>query len=636
MAAQPINITLGTAGHIDHGKTVLTKMLTGCDTDHLKAEKERGMSIELGFAPCTVADTEVGIVDVPGHEDFIKTMVAGASGMDGVILVVAADDGVMPQTREHLDILTLLGIRHGLVALTKIDRVAAERREAVARQTRDLLAGTFLEAAPVLPVSNLSGEGYPALLDALSEMVRSIEPKSTEGVFRLPVERTFSVKGYGTVVTGIPVSGSIATGDEVVLLPEGLTGRIAGMEVYGHASDRALAGQCAALQLRHWDHRAIRRGDVVAARGYFEPAEWLVCTLRLLADEAFTLKNASQLKLHTGTSEVTAWVYLLEGDAAAAGQECLVQLKTAAPLVAGPGDAFIARSLSPVRTVGGGWIIESEPRRLKRTRPGLLDDLRERRDAVRSADTFIEYCIRRAPGGLVSEAEVSTRVKVPGKLVRRVADRLTGEGKIILAAPGTMIHADTAAEIQERVRDRLAAYHSRAPESPGMATGELAEALDLDGDAAKQLVELLKARGAVAERSGRLALSNHQETFEARDRTLVETIEGLYRDRPFSPPGVDEAAAAAGTSPDEAARIIGILLEHRRLVEVSTGLLFHADAVAEARSRIVAHIQAEGRLESVKFKYLLDTTRKFAIPLLDYFDRIGVTQRVGYTRYLRR
>jgi len=636
MTAQPINITLGTAGHIDHGKTVLTKMLTGCDTDHLKAEKERGMSIELGFAPCTVADTEVGIVDVPGHEDFIKTMVAGASGMDGVILVVAADDGVMPQTREHLDILTLLGIRHGLVALTKIDRVEPERRDAAARETRDLLAGTFLEAAPVLPVSNLTGEGYPDFLEALSEMVRSIQPKNTEGVFRLPIERTFSVKGYGTVVTGIPVSGSLATGDEVVLLPQGLAGRVAGLEVYGRAGDRAMAGQCAALQLRHWDHRVIRRGDVITVPGYFEPAAWLVCALRLLADEPFTLRNASELKFHTGTSEVTAAVYLLEGDEATAGQECLVQVKPSAPLVAGPGDAFIVRTLSPVRTVGGGWIIETEPRRLKRTRPGLVEDLRERRDAARSVETFIEYCIRRAGGVLVGEAEVSARAKAPPKLVRRVADRLAGEGRIIRTPSAALVHAEAAGEAERQARDALAAYHQRAAESPGMTPDDLAEALGIDSGAAGPLIEFLKARGAVAERSGRLSLPDHTETFDPKDRKLIEAVESLFRRRLFNPPNVDEAAAAAAASADEATRIVGILVEHERLVRVDAGLLFHAEAITEARSRIVAHIRAEGQLESVKFKYLLDTTRKFAIPLLDYFDRIGVTQRVGYTRYLRR
>ena len=262
---EQINITLGTAGHIDHGKTALVKCLTGCETDRLKEEKERGMSIELGFAPCKIADKQVGIVDVPGHENFIKTMVAGASGMDAVILVVAADDGVMPQTREHLDILTLLGIRHGIVALTKIDRVSPEHRATVQANVAAFLRGTFLENAPILPLSNITGEGFDPFLEALWALVQSIEPRRLDGVFRLPLERGFSISGYGTVVAGIPVAGMARAGDEVVLLPENVTGRIRRVEVYGQPSDAVKAGQCAALNVGHWGHHAIHRGDTLTS-----------------------------------------------------------------------------------------------------------------------------------------------------------------------------------------------------------------------------------------------------------------------------------------------------------------------------------------------------------------------------------
>ena len=241
MAAESVNITLGTAGHIDHGKTALVKCLTGCETDRLKEEKERGMSIDLGYAPCYLGDLQVGIVDVPGHEHFVKTMVAGATGVDGVILVVAADDGVMPQTREHLDILTLLGIRHGLVALTKIDRVAPDHLELAKSDLEDLLRGTFLDGAPILPVSNVTGEGYDQFVEALYALVRRIQPRRVDGVFRIPVDRAFSAHGYGTVVAGIPVCGSAQVGDEVVVLPHNLSGRVKRIEVYGRASDTVLA-----------------------------------------------------------------------------------------------------------------------------------------------------------------------------------------------------------------------------------------------------------------------------------------------------------------------------------------------------------------------------------------------------------
>ncbi|HUV40143.1 MAG TPA: selenocysteine-specific translation elongation factor, partial [Planctomycetota bacterium] len=340
MTTRQINVTLGTAGHVDHGKTALVKLFTGCETDRLKEEKERGLSIELGFAPCTIGELEVGIVDVPGHEHFVKTMVAGASGMDGVILVVAADDGVMLQTREHLDIMTLLGITHGIVALTKVDIVTAGRVEEVRRDLAEFTRGTFLEGAPVLPVSSVTGEGFGPFLSALNTLVASIEPKSTTGVFRLPAERSFSVRGYGTVVSGIPITGSVRLGDEVVLLPQGETGRINAVQVYGRDSDVARSGQCAALNVRHWDHKTIGRGNVVATPGYFEPAGWYVLRLRLLEHEGLFLRNGTGLKFHTGTSEQLATLYLLEDDTIRAGQEQLAEVRLDEPLIAGPNDPF--------------------------------------------------------------------------------------------------------------------------------------------------------------------------------------------------------------------------------------------------------------------------------------------------------
>ena len=406
-----LNITLGTAGHIDHGKTALIKALTGCETDRLKEEKERGMSIDLGYAPCTIADLEVGIVDVPGHENFIKTMVAGASGIDGVILVVAADDGVMPQTREHLDIIALLGVRHGLVALTKIDRVDAGRRREVAAQLTAYLQGTFLEGKPILPVSNITGEGFDAFLESLGEMVRSIPPKRIDGVFRMPLDRAFSAKGFGTIAAGIPSVGSAAEGDEVVLLPQGTKSRIRRIEVYGQPSKLVQAGQCAAVNLGHCEAGAIGRGDVLTVPGYFSPEELFLCRLRLLPDKLLRLKNAAEVKFHTGTSEVSATVYLLEQGEMQGGEESFVQFRLKRPVVAAPGDTFIVRTSSPARTIGGGTIIEAIERRLKRNRPEVLEDVRLRAEAVGDDARFVEYAVRAAGVQAVAESEIARRTK---------------------------------------------------------------------------------------------------------------------------------------------------------------------------------------------------------------------------------
>jgi selenocysteine-specific elongation factor len=632
---QQVNITLGTAGHIDHGKTALVKCLTGCETDRLKEEKERGMSIDLGFAPCKIADTQVGIVDVPGHENFIKTMVAGAAGMDGVILVVAADDGVMPQTREHLEILTLLGIRHGIVALTKIDRVAADARQEVIAEVAAFLHGTFLEGVPILPLSNITGEGFDAFLESLWDLVRSIKPKRTDGVFRMPLERAFSVQGYGTVVAGIPISGSARAGDEVVLLPENLSGRIRRIEVYGETSDAVLAGQCAALNVGHWDHREIRRGNTLTLPGYFVPQEWFVCSLRLLRREKLFLKTGAEVRFHTGTSDVAAMFYPLKGSHMEGGMEDLMQVRVKTPLVAGPGDFFIIRTPSPVRTIGGGRIVEGVDRRFKGSRAGVYEDMQERADAVLDERRFVEYCVRRGESTAVGEQDVAARAKVPRERLRQILADLAGQGRITALSAGAYIHKDTVAEIENRLVNMIGDFHRKSPSSPGMAMDDLRQSAAIDRVVFDSLLSSLKGAGRIVEANQRLALPDHRSTFRDEDAKLLEAVEAMFREGAFHPPGIDEIAQKTAVKQDKIEKLIKILREHGRLVEVEKGILFHADAVARARELLIAHIQQEGRLESVQFKYLLDTTRKFALPLLDYFDRAGLLRRSGNTRFLK-
>jgi len=631
------NITLGTAGHIDHGKTALIKCLTGCDTDHLKAEKERGMSIDLGFAPCTLANLEVGIVDVPGHENFIKTMVAGATGIDGVIFVIAADDGVMPQTREHLDILTLLGVQHGVVALTKVDCVEPARIEKVTAEVRDFLIGTFLEKAPILPVSSITGDGFGEFYEALKELIDSIEPKKADGVFRLPIDRAFSVKGYGTVVAGIPVAGSVNVGDEVVLFPQGTKGRIKAIQVYKRESDTAMVGQCAALNVPQWDHKGIERGGTVTLGGYFSPEQWYLCKLRLLAHVKTPLKNGANVKFHTGTSELVATVYLLQGNNIAAGQECLIQVRLNPPhrIVAAPRDRFILRNLSPVQTLGGGMIVEALPHKIKRSNPQAVQDALDREKAVLTEKDFVEYCIRSAELLATEKNELAIRVKMlPGPLEQILAE-LLADGKVIRLGSKLLMHRDTCRDVQQKLLDLVGDFHRNQPESPGLSIEQLFEASDLRKDVFDGLIERLVSQGKLTERKHRLALPEHRETFSDDEQELLQRIESLFKNRPFSPPGHEEVIQRTAADPGKVQKTLSILIEQEHLIRVDKDLLFHREAVEMARRMLVSYITAQGGLESVKFKYLLDTTRKFAIPLLDYFDRIGVTRRVGYTRYLK-
>ncbi len=628
-----INITLGTAGHIDHGKTALIKLLTGCDTDHLKAEKERGMSIELGFAPCLVSDLEVGIVDVPGHENFIKTMVAGATGIDAVIFVIAADDGVMPQTREHLDILTLLGVRHGVIALTKVDMVDADHLEIVTQEIVDFLKGTFLEGAPILPVSNITGQGFGDFLDALKELVASIEPKPSDGVFRMPVERTFSPKGYGTVVTGIPVAGSIRIGDELTLYPQGRRGRIKNVQVYKHTGDAALVGQCAAINVPQWDYKDVSRGNVVAAGDMFEPCIWYLCDLQILPHDRLFVKNAASMKFHTGTSETVGTVYLLEGNSATAGRKVLAQIRLNDPVTAGPGDRFILRTPSPAQTVGGGVIVEALTGRLKRSKPGVLEDAKERAQAVRERRDFVAYCIRTAQEEAVDRVALMKRVKLPMPVIEGLVSQLSADGTVVEIASRRLMHRDTVDATAESLSAILRAYHKQRAESPGMQRETLLEQSRRVKDVFDGVVTILLSDGRLAERKGRLALPEHKEQFSDKESELIQRIEAIFLQRLFDPPGTDDIAALVRRPVAEVEKTLRILSEQQRLVRVEK-LLFHAEAIAKARQLLVEYIEKEGRFESVKMKYLLNTTRKYAIPLLDYFDRVGLLRRVGNTRYL--
>lgn len=629
------NITLGTAGHIDHGKTALIKCLTGCETDTLKAEKERGMSIDLGFAPCIVSDLEVGIVDVPGHENFIKTMVAGATGIDGVIFVIAADDGVMPQTREHLDILTFLGVKYGIVALTKVDCVQADRVEKVTNEVRDFLKGTFLESAPILPVSSINAQGFDVFYESLKELVDSIEPKKTDGVFRLPIERTFSIKGYGTVVTGIPVSGTIKIGDEVVLFPHDKKGRIKAVQVYKHSSESAVVGQCAAVNVPQWDYKTITRGNTVTLDGYFSPGQWYLCKLRILPHVKTPIKNGTKIKFHTGTSEITSTLYLLQGNNTTAGQESLVQVRLNESVVAAPRDRFILRTFSPADTVGGGMIIETIPHKLRRNKPEVIKEAQDRMEAVLDDGNFVEYSIKTATDYAVTEKELSARTKIlPGRITK-ILDELLGQKIIFNLDSKLFIHKEIAELLQQKVLKIINDYHQEKPGSPGVAVEQLYELSKLRKEVFDGIMKLLVVQDKIVEKKHRLALAGHEEKFSDNEQKLIRKVESLYKSRLFNPPNSDEVVEHTKETTEGIFRIIHILLEQERLVRVDKDLIFHYDAIQQARRLLVTYINEKGGLESVKFKYLLNTTRKFAIPLLDYYDKIGLTRRKGYTRYLR-
>ena len=632
-----INITLGTAGHVDHGKTALIKLLTGCETDRLKQEKERGMSIELGFAPCRMGDLEVGIVDVPGHENFVKTMVAGATGIDGVIFVVAADDGIMPQTREHLDILTLLGVRYGLVVLTKIDIVNSDRVESMQAELKRFLRGTFLQNAPICPMSNITGQGFDGFYTALNALIGTIQPKSIEGVFRLPVERTFSVKGFGTVISGIPASGSAKVGDELVLLPAGVKSRIKAIQVYGRNADTVKSGQCAALNLPRLDYKIVQRGNVLAEPGYFESVKWFLCTLKMLDDEGVLLKNGTKLKFHTGTSEVTASAYLLESNVATASQETFVQVRTDEPVVAAPTDRYIIRALSPVRTIGGGMVIEAMEHKIKRTREGLIDSLHQQAQAILKNESFVSYCLQHAPDFAARIKEIAVCVKLLPSKAKEIVEQLIANRRVFELSGELFMHAYAFEKVSNLLVQTVEQFHMENPQSPGIEKEALLQRSGLKKEVFDGVFNALLKDNKLTMRKERIALPSHSEQFNPKQQVLLEKVEAVFKKDLFAPPSIDDVVLQIGYDVQDVNRTIRLLTEQQRLVRVEQYLFFHTEAIEQAQQRIIEHIngQGQGRLESVKFKYLVDTTRKYALPLLDYMDKIGVTRRVGNTRYLK-
>jgi len=449
------------------------------------------------------------------------------------------------------------------------------------------------------------------------------------------VERTFSVKGYGTVVTGIPVSGSAEVGDEVILFPQGVKSRIKAIQVYKRDSDTVMTGQCAAINAPNWDYKTIKRGNVVTMGEYFSPQQWYLCKLYVLASAGVQLKSGIGIKFHTGTSEVPATLYLLEGNSVAAGQESLVQVKLSEQIVAAPCDHFILRSLSPVRTVGGGMIIESLPGKLKRSHPEVIQDVQARAKAVSVDKDFVEYCVKTAENLAADESELSLRTKILPEALKKILNELIQANKVLNLSSKLYIHRGSFDSVRQQLVGIIADFHRSRPESPGITIKQFRETSQLRKDVFDGVVKLLLSRGELVERKQCLALPKHCEKFNEEEQKLIETVESLFTAQLFNPPKFEEVVEKTAVAPDKVRKILRILIEQKRLIEVERDLLFHDDAVEKARGILISFINEHGRLESVKFKYLLDTTRKFALPLLDYFDRIGVTRRDGNTRYLK-
>jgi len=631
-------VMLGTAGHVDHGKTALVKLLTGCDTDTLAVEKQRGLTIELGFAPCQMADERIlGIVDVPGHVDFIRNMAAGAHGIDVVIFVIAADDSIMPQTREHLDILTLMGVRHGLVALTKIDLVDEELRQMVAREVGDFLQGTFLENAPVCPISNITGVGFDGFFAALNQAVDSAEAHEDEGLFRLWIERSFHVRGFGTVVSGIPSRGRVHVGDRLHLVPGDRVGRVRGMEVYGQTSEVARAGECVAMNISDIDVSHLARGRVLCQAGVCEPVTMVEAELALLNSVPNAVKDYIEGHVHIGTAEVMGNVALLERQTIGPGESQFVQLRLREPLGIAPGERFVIRASvsglagGRVTTIGGGRILGTSNTRLRRQRPWTIDMLNRRRETVENPPAWCGVCLAEAGGPLSGEA-LARRAQVPAGRIGDLLAPLVADGRVTVLESGEFIHGETIAKTAQAVTERVQQFHDANPMRMGIDEAQLAADVEADRQLFDAALAGLIAAGTL-ERSGAVIASpGKAAAVSDEDRLLYGRIEAALKAAHFAPPLSAALATDLGASVERVDEMIRLLVDAGAVLRLDRKVAMHSDAVAAAEAVVVELFSKANFFETVEFRDALGVSRKYAVPLLDHFDTVKLTVRSANRR----
>lgn len=634
------HIVMGTAGHVDHGKTALIKRLTGVDTDRLKEEKERGITIELGFASLSLPGGKIlGVVDVPGHERFVKNMVAGAAGIDLVAMVIAADEGVMPQTREHLHICTLLGIRKGVVVLTKTDLVDAEWLDLVREDVRAFLKGTFLEASPIVPVSALTGAGFAELLSAIERTAGEVEEGADMGLFRLPIDRVFTMKGFGTVVTGTLTSGKVATGEEVEISPLGLRTRVRGIQVHNRTVEIAEAGQRTAINLQGTDRAVIERGYLLAGPGALTASQRLDCTYRHLTVAGRKLKNRTLVRFHTGTSEIMARVILLDRDELESGGDGFAQLVLEAPLAAVAGDRFVVRSYSPVTTIGGGVIIDPLPTKHKRSSAGVLREfklLAEGGDAEKAA-----VILERAGIGGITENLLIVRTGIRGRELRRLLEGMFSAKKAVLVDRDEMrvLSAPVYEEFQAAIARELQGYHERYPLKGGLSREELRTTLGMGDGVGQKIFTMalrdLEKKGELIAEKEMIRLAGHRVRLQGEMGFLRESLSAIYREGALAPPTVREILERFPDRQKEITSLLPVMTREGELIRISEDLNFHRDSLEKLRDEYRRLLVREGEATPASFKGLTGLSRKFIIPLMEYFDMTKLTMRAGDHRILR-
>jgi selenocysteine-specific elongation factor len=630
------SIILGTAGHIDHGKTSLVRALTGIDTDRLKEEKERGITTELGFAHLTLPDGQtIGVVDVPGHEKFVRHMVAGAAGIDLVALVIAADEGVMPQTREHLDICRLLGVRYGLIVLTKIDLADEELRVLVEDDVKDFVKGTFLEDAPLVPFSAVDGRGTKGVLAAISEMAGRVKERATGGLFRMPLDRVFTMRGFGTVVTGTALSGTLETGETVMIYPGGKTAKVRGLQMHGQPVPRVAAGQRTAVNLQGLDRDEVLRGQVLAHPNTLRPSARLDVLVEYLAVSPKPLKNRVRIRFHVGTSEILGRLLLLNAEELAPGASGFAQAQLEEETAALAGDRFVLRSYSPVRTIAGGEILHPSPTRHKRFQEQLLADLAvlKAREPVPSLKVLVHGAGSRG----ATAADLAGLIDLPEEAIRAGLKKLLA-GDEVVALDARFLSRESLSDLTRQVLELLGRYHQEFPLRAGLNKEELKSRIPPLADPkllSRVLDSLLTAKKVGLERD-EVRLAEHRPRLAGEQQAMETRLKAAYFEGGLTPPNLKDVLAALSGTPAEKREVLDLVVKKGDLVRVKSDLFFHREALERVRDLLLTHFRGHEMLTTQEFKEQTGLSRKYLIPLLEYFDLKGLTMRVGESRVLRR
>jgi selenocysteine-specific elongation factor len=632
------HIIMGTAGHIDHGKTTLIKALTGVDCDRLKEEKARGITIELGFTYLDLLDgIRIGIIDVPGHEKFVHHMVAGVVGMDLVLLVIAADEGIMPQTREHLDICRLLGVKKGLTAITKSDLVEQDWLDLVMEEVENFFKGTFLSQGPIIPVSSTTGKGLDGLKGAIINIVKDLPEHTGEGAFRLPVDRVFTIRGFGTVITGTLLSGEVRTGDTVEVLPQQIKARVRGLQVHNEKVEVAMAGQRTAINLQGVEREIIKRGDLLCQTGLMDPGYLLDAKITLL-DNVPVLKNRTRIRFHTGTTEIFGRIILLDREELETGQTCLVQFRLEGKIAVMPHDRFVIRRYSPITTLGGGEIIDSHPVKHKRYKKDILEDLTRLEQA--SIPQSIEFYIKKAGAGGMDLKSLVGRTNLGQETISKTLEALNNDNKILImdGVNQRAIHKSIYHDLQKEILDVLKEFHEKNPLKGGMSKEELKARLssDIDSKLYGRLLEALEKEDRILVKQETCSLTAHQVSLSPENQDIYDRILKTYKDAGIQPPSQATVQDMIKKDKTTVEKLIKLLLEEGRLVRLKGDLLFHKEALNGIVNKVQDFLSDGKQMDIGDFKELAGLSRKFAVPLLEYFDSEGITMRLGDKRVLRR